>query len=56
MNESRWGLIKRDVFADRTDTGETFEETSAYLKNWINNRVEWLHNGSGNSTPLKTGA
>lgn len=56
MNESRWGLIANNTVGGRQDTGATFEESSAYLKNWINTRLDWLNNGENNLTPLAEGA
>ena len=51
MNESRWGLIAKDLLGDRTDTGDSFDVTSQFLKDWIRARLEWLDNGNLDNNP-----
>ena len=45
MNESRWGLIEKNLLSNRYDTGSNFTETSEYLTEWINARLDWLNSG-----------
>ncbi|HHZ06907.1 MAG TPA: starch-binding protein [Clostridiales bacterium] len=58
MNESRWDFIAKNpiLLWGSADTGSTYSATTSYLKNWINARLDWMHNGTENTTPLKSEA
>ena len=57
MNESRWGFIEKDLIASAglNDTGETYEETTDFFVSWTLERLNWMNNGSTNTTPLISG-
>jgi len=57
MNESRWNFIERDLIAAAglNDTGETFKESTDFFINWTSDRLDWMNNGTSNTTHLLFG-
>lgn len=57
MNESRWGFIGQDLIkaGGLNDTGSNYQETTNFFISWTTERLNWMHNGLSNTTPLLLG-